>query len=118
MLFLKNRSKFHIVFFKSRIKSSSGIGILFGLIAQMAIDPEYQTPVIQMINKLLLFIPIGMLFKILIEEIDNKDRYYFYYNQGITKIELWITSFIFSFSYYFIFYLIFTICRHSLRLIV
>ena len=76
MLFLKNRSKFHIVFFKSRIKSSSGIGILFGLIAQMAIDPEYQTPVIQMINKLLLFIPIGMLFKILIEEIDNKDRYY------------------------------------------
>ena len=117
MIYLKNRSKFHFVFFKSRILSASGIGILFGLIAQMSIDPEYQTPIIQIINKLLLFIPVGMLFKILIEEIVNKDQYYFFYNQGITKVELWITSFILSFSIYIIFNLIFTIWTRSLRLI-
>ena len=117
MIYLENRSKFHFVFFKSRILSASGIGILFGLIAQMSIDPEYQTPIIQMINKLLLFIPIGMIFKILIEEIVNKDQYYFFYNQGITKVELWITSLILSFYIYIIFNLDFTIWTRSLRLI-
>ncbi len=113
---IRVRSKFHFVFFKSKIISSCATGFLFGLLTVLGLDSRLS--IIHIINHFLSYIPLGLIFILLIEEIAKKKRYYFYYNQGITKIELWIVSILLSFSFYFVFNIMIYLCRNFLKLTV
>lgn len=61
--------------------------------------------VISFIRHILLYIPVGLAFDLLYKEIARKEQYYFYYNNSISKLQLWISAFLFSFIPYIIFLL-------------
>lgn len=109
---MKHRITFHWVFVKSICVSSVFIGILFALFSMMG--PHFAKPpgVVQWISYFLSYMPIGFISNLVYEEIAHKEQYYFYYNQGIGRIELWVVSILFSASFYVIFNLIATVCRY------
>ena len=42
------------------------------------------------------FATIGLITSLAIKEINNKSEYNFYYNNGVSKMELWLFSFVFN----------------------
>lgn len=42
------------------------------------------------------FLTFGFFVSLLIKEVNNKNEYLFYYNNGISKIHLWIYSYFFN----------------------
>ena len=42
------------------------------------------------------FLTFGFFVSLLIKEVNNKNEYLFYYNNGISKIHLWIYSYVFN----------------------
>lgn len=112
MNFIHNRIKFHSIFFKRLVTPSIAIGVAFGWLAQMSSHHSVSTPLIQMLEHALLFVPVGLLLCLISFELTRKEQYYFYYNQGISKIELWTVSFIFSFSFYYLFTLAVALWKH------
>jgi hypothetical protein len=91
------------VFFRSTLLLSVSIGMLVG--AYGLVMSEGHT-MVSFIGLCLLGIPFGWIFDLLYKELTGKEQYYFYYNQGISKIELWVVSFVLSCSFYFVFELI------------
>lgn len=112
MNFIGKRIKFHFVFFKSIVVTSAAIGMLFGWFVRMIPGTPPPAAWEQETARLLLFVPLGVLLTLAMKETGRKETYYFYYNQGITKPELWSVSVLFSFSFYFIFNLGAIVCRH------
>ena len=43
---------------------------------------------------ILVFMSLGFVFSLLIKEVNNKTEYLFYYNNKVTKFELWVFSLI------------------------
>ena len=71
-------------FFKSTLLvnlSLSVISILFG----------------GMSNFVTVFLSFGFILSIAVKEMNRKNDYLFYYNNGLSKIQLWIFSYIFTF---------------------
>jgi len=95
---------FDWVFFKSTLPISLVLGMATG--GYRGIMSESYTMVL-FINQCLLAIPFGLILDLLYKELAQKEQYYFYYNQGISKVELWIVSFFFSFSFYLLFKLVY-----------
>jgi hypothetical protein len=91
------------VFFGSTLLLSVSIGVLVG--AYRFVMSEGGTAV-SFIGLCLLGIPFGWIFDLLYKELVGKEQYYFYYNQGISKAELWGVSFVLSCSFYLVFELI------------
>ena len=40
----------------------------------------------------LIFMTLGFVFSLLIKEVNNKSEYFFYYNNKVTRLELWFFS--------------------------
>jgi hypothetical protein len=88
------------VFFRSTLLLSVSVGVLTG--AYRFVMSEGDT-VVSFIGLCLLGIPFGWILDLLYKELSGKKQYYFYYNQGISKAELWGVSFVLSCSFYFVF---------------
>ncbi len=112
---MKNRFIFHYVFLRSIFLPSFSIGAtlaLFGLMASLSALPA---SFIEWTSYFLSFIPYGLIIILFYKEMAHNEQYYFYYNQGITKYELWIVSFVLFGSLYIIFNSIVEICRYVLK---
>ncbi|MDH6304956.1 hypothetical protein M2459_001693 [Parabacteroides sp. PF5-5] len=103
---------FNWVFFKSNLFMGLVLGLGFG-VYQQAIGGD--GTLLGFVRQCLLAIPLGFLLSFLYKEFVYKEGYYFYYNQGILKVELWIVSFILSCFFYLIFKLIHIVWMIVLR---
>lgn len=83
--------KLHYCFFKSTVV----LTVVFQVISVLCLVgfrfADESEPVLT--NIYLSCLPIGIAFDFLYKEMVYKETYYFYYNQGIRKVELWIFSF-------------------------
>lgn len=114
MTTIKNRFKLHYVFFRSVLVPSVAIGVLLGLFAAMS---RY-TLAVPSIAELSSFVPFGLVLSLAYKEIAHKEEYYFYFNQGITRVELWIVSLFLVVSFCIVFNLIVALCRIAWKWIV
>lgn len=97
---MKHRFRFYRVFFWNTLPSSVTIGLALALLYPG-----------DFIGKWMLFIPTaGLGCDLMYKEFTRKEDYFFFYNQGIRKIELWIATFILSASLCFILNQVIQLC--------
>jgi hypothetical protein len=93
----ETRLRLHLYFFRSTLWVSIPTALILFLLLSYA---EGQITIAEGVAFGLLCIPIGLFFDLLYRELARREEYYFYYNQGITRVELWVVSFFLSFSFY------------------
>lgn len=71
-----------------------------------------------LMNSLYLIPTVGLGMDFFYKELAHKEDYFFYYNQGISKIRLWVITFLLSAGSCFILYLLIRLCVHVWKLIV
>lgn len=87
----KNRILLHRTFFINTLKTSIPVGIASALMGVTLVTG--QTP-LMLFYKCLWFTPtIGLGLEFIYKEFTFKEKYFFYYNKGINKVELWSVSF-------------------------
>lgn len=112
MNFIKHRLIFYFVFFKSIGIPAFAIGIALGWLGRISSSSPAPASVDQLIGHMLQFFPLGVVFGLVWKEIGEKEQYYFYYNQGISKVELWVVSILSSFSFFYLFNLIVSLWKN------
>ena len=80
----KTQYRFYRTFFLSTLKFSVLIGFLFASFSAL----RFYVSIID---------SIGLGFDYIYKELTRKEEYFFYYNQGIGKYQLWIVTFIVMF---------------------
>lgn len=92
----KNRVLLHRTFFINTLKTSIPVGIASALLGTSTLNSSQlaaQTLLI-FFYKCLWFIPtVGLILEFIYKEFTFKEKYFFYYNKGINKTELWSVSF-------------------------
>jgi hypothetical protein len=96
---LRRHIRFNWTFFTSTLGLSVTVGLLAGGYRQIMAG-DFNAGLL--VGQWLLGIPLGLVFDLAYKEITHKGLYYFYYNQGISKVELWIVSFVLSSSFYLV----------------
>ena len=87
----KTQYRFYRTFFLSTLKFSVLIGFLFASFSAL----RFYVSIIVSIGLWLQLIPtVGLGFDYIYKELTRKEEYFFYYNQGIGKYQLWIVTFI------------------------
>ena len=90
----KTQYRFYRTFFLSTLKFSVLIGFLFASFSAL----RFYVSMIDSIRLWLQLIPtVGLGFDYIYKELTHKEEYFFYYNQGISKYQLWIVTFIVMF---------------------
>ena len=90
----KTQYRFYRTFFLSTLKFSVLIGFLFASFCALL----FFVRIIDSIGLWLQLIPtVGLGFDYIYKELTRKEEYFFYYNQGIGKYQLWIVTFIVMF---------------------
>lgn len=90
----KTQYRFYRTFFLSTLKFSVLIGFLFASFSAL----RFYVGMIDSIRLWLQLIPtVGLGFDYIYKELTRKEEYFFYYNQGIGKYQLWIVTFIVMF---------------------
>ena len=90
----KTQYRFYRTFFLSTLKFSVLIGFLFASFSALRL----YVSMIDSIRLWLQLIPtVGLGFDYIYKELTRKEEYFFYYNQGIGKYQLWIVTFIVMF---------------------
>ena len=90
----KTQYRFYRTFFLSTLKFSVLIGFLFASFRAL----RFYVSMIDSIRLWLQLIPtVGLGFDYIYKELTRKEEYFFYYNQGIGKYQLWIVTFIVMF---------------------
>ena len=90
----KTQYRFYRTFFLSTLKFSVLIGFLFASFSALRLYVR----IIDSIGLWLQLIPtVGLGFDYIYKELTRKEEYFFYYNQGIGKYQLWIVTFIVMF---------------------
>ena len=90
----KTQYRFYRTFFLSTLKFSGLIGFLFASFSAL----RFYVSMIDSIRLWLQLIPtVGLGFDYIYKELTRKEEYFFYYNQGIGKYQLWIVTFIVMF---------------------
>lgn len=90
----KTQYRFYRTFFLSTLKFSVLIGFLFASVSAL----RFYVSMIDSIRLWLQLIPtVGLGFDYIYKELTRKEEYFFYYNQGIGKYQLWIVTFIVMF---------------------
>ncbi|MFR0994265.1 MAG: hypothetical protein ACLSGQ_06565 [Parabacteroides distasonis] len=87
---LRTIGKLHGYFFRSTIT----LTLLFqGICTFLAMGNQWMTPGSSNTEGLsIICTPFGLIMDLLYKELAHKDTYYFYYNQGIRKTNLWISA--------------------------
>ena len=107
--------KMHLYFFKSTVLltlvfQSIIVILVFSGVHAGTVSGDYTSQPI-------LFMPLGFILDLIYKGLTYKEIYYFYYNQGIRKIELWISSFCAWCGLLIIFYFIIWLCANAWKLI-
>lgn len=90
----KTQYRFYRTFFLSTLKFSVLIGFLSASFSAL----RFYVSMIDSIRLWLQLIPtVGLGFDYIYKELTRKEEYFFYYNQGIGKYQLWIVTFIVMF---------------------
>ena len=90
----KTQYRFYRTFFLSTLKFSVLIGFLFASFSAL----RFYVSMTDSIRLWLQLIPtVGLGFDYIYKELTRKEEYFFYYNQGIGKYQLWIVKFIVMF---------------------
>ncbi len=91
----KTQYRFYRTFFSQYIKIQCPlIGFLFASFSAL----RFYVSMIDSIRLWLQLIPtVGLGFDYIYKELTRKEEYFFYYNQGIGKYQLWIVTFIVMF---------------------
>ena len=90
----KTQYRFYRTFFLSTLNFSVLIGFLFASFSAL----RFYVRMIDFIRLWLQLIPtVGLGFDYIYKELTRKEEYFFYYNQGIGKYQLWIVTFIVMF---------------------
>ena len=90
----KTQYRFYRTFFLSTLKFSVLIGFLFASFSAL----RFYVSIIDSIGLWLQLIPtVGLGFDYIYKELTRKEEYFFYYNHGIGKYQLWIVTFIVMF---------------------
>lgn len=90
----KTQYRFYRTFFLSTLKFSVLISFLFASFSAL----RFYVSMIDSIRLWLQLIPtVGLGFDYIYKELTRKEEYFFYYNQGIGKYQLWIVTFIVMF---------------------
>ena len=90
----KTQYRFYRTFFLSTLKFRVLIGFLFASFSAL----RFYVSMIDSIRLWLQLIPtVGLGFDYIYKELTRKEEYFFYYNQGIGKYQLWIVTFIVMF---------------------
>ena len=89
-----------LIFYQKLIVPTSVFSGLLGLIG-FGITGEFSFKVLG-----ISYIILGLLFHYFVYEIRNHNEYYFYYNIGLSKLTLWVSTFILSLIIGLIFILI------------
>ena len=90
----KTQYRVYRTFFLSTLKFSVLIGFLFASFSAL----RFYVSMIDSIRLWLQLIPtVGLGFDYIYKELTRKEEYFFYYNQGIGKYQLWIVTFIVMF---------------------
>lgn len=85
------RTKLHLYFFKSTLE--------IALVCQLAgslflyLSAELMNDMSTSTSPMLFFVPFGLFLDLIYKELAYKESYYFYYNRGISKAELWVVAF-------------------------
>ena len=90
----KTQYRFYRTFFLSTLKFCVLIGFLFASFSALLFY-------VSMIDSIRLWLQlidtVGLGFDYIYKELTRKEEYFFYYNQGIGKYQLWIVTFIVMF---------------------
>ena len=95
---MRKKITLYALFFKSTLTISLPVALLF--CAYGATTSGLSNGLFSFMLLYFLFIPLGLVFDLIYKEMTQKEQYYFYYNQGISKIHLWIMALLFSFIPY------------------
>lgn len=108
----KTQYRFYRIFFFSTLRFSVLIGFLFAFLGSTVLYGG----IIGSIQLWLRFIPtLGLGFDFIYKELTRKEEYFFYYNQGISKYQLWIVTFIVMFVGCNLLNLIIQLCAQALK---
>lgn len=94
----KNRLMLHRIFFFSTLKVSIPIAVMLSTLGMVGAQEVMSGKVfIAYVSRILFFIPtFGLAFDLLYKHLTRKEKYLFWHNKGISKIELWTGSFLAS----------------------
>lgn len=108
----KRKLRFHLLFFFNTLWLSIPIGLAIAAISQIAKYGSFA-------ESWYLAIPTGGLgIDLLYKEISRKNDYFFFYNLGIGKIDLWVSSFLLTLCSCLLLNKIIQLCVHVWKLIV
>lgn len=108
----KTQYRFYRTFFFSTLRFSVLIGFLFAFLGSTI----FYGGIIGSTQLWLRFIPtLGLGFDFIYKELTRKEEYFFYYNQGISKYQLWIVTFIVMFVGCNLLNLIIQLCAQALK---
>lgn len=108
--------KLHLYFFKSTFEIALACQLAGSLF--LFISEKLSSPTNTLTSPIIFFIPFGLFLDLVYKELTHKETYYFYYNQGIRKIELWVVSIVSWSVLLILFYLIFRLCVNAWKWIV
>ncbi|WP_278705404.1 hypothetical protein [Parabacteroides goldsteinii] len=94
----KTQYRFYRTFFLSTLKFSVLISFLFASMGAITSIILYNGNIMDSVKLWFRLIPtVGLGFDYIYKELTRKEEYFFYYNQGIGKYQLWIVTFIVMF---------------------
>lgn len=84
------RAKLHLYFLKSTLE----IALICQIAGSLFLYPtaKLMNNADASVNPILFYVPFGLFIDLMYKEFAQKDTYYFYYNQGISKAEQWLAS--------------------------
>lgn len=98
------RIRLYLAFFRTTLLTSIIIGVALAFVASILHSRDF-------VGSALLFIPtFGLGMDLLYKEISYKEKYFFFYNKGISKVELLIATFVIFVSLCLVFNQIIRLC--------
>ena len=96
------RIRLYLAFFRTTLLTSIIIGVALAFVASILHSRDF-------VGSALLFIPTFGL-DLLYKEISYKEKYFFFYNKGISKVELLVATFVIFVSLCLVFNQIIRLC--------
>lgn len=108
----RGKCRIHFIFFLNSLKLSVPIGLLLTIFVQIVFYGNF-------IQCLCCIIPtVGFGLGLFYKEMSSKNEYFFFYNLGIGKIELWVSAFLLTSIFCLLLNKMLQLCLHAWRLIV
>lgn len=112
----ERKMRLYYCFFRSTVVLTVVFQVISVLCLFFSLFADQSEPTMK--NACLSCLPMGLVLDLLYKELTYKETYYFYYNQGIRKGELWIFSFCGWLLLFVCIFLMLCLCANVWKLIV